>query len=256
MRGTTCAGDEARLVDEALQDGIETIVVAGGDGTWSKCAVPLARAGSPARMAFLEAGTGNDFAQNLRMPSRDPLALAQRIAEGAGERRVDLGRVDDTWFLNVAGFGFDVAVLRRSHGWRVLRGSAVYLVSAIQELVGFDGMDVAVDGEWARRLMLVFSNGARFGGAFLIAPDAEVDDALLDAVLIADVPTPRRAAVLLSLLRATHRSQDAVRHFRAVGCRLEFPEPPWFEADGELHRAAGTRVEIASVPGALRVVDA
>ncbi|MCL4212487.1 MAG: diacylglycerol kinase family lipid kinase [Gemmatimonadales bacterium] len=255
VRGTARAGDEARLVDEALQDGIETIVVAGGDGTWSKCAVPLARAGSPARMAFLEAGTGNDFAQNLRMPSRDPLALAKRIAEGAGERRVDLGRVDDTWFLNVAGFGFDVAVLRRSHGWRLLRGSAVYVVSAIQELVRFEGIDVAVDGAWGRRLMLVFSNGARFGGAFLVAPDAEVDDARLDALVVSDVPSLRRAAVLMSVLRATHRSQDAVRHFRTEGCRLEFGTPPWFEADGELHLAAGPGVEIASVPGALRVVD-
>ena len=255
MRGTTSAGDEARLVEEALQDGIETIVVAGGDGTWSKCAVPLARAGSPARMAFLEAGTGNDFAQNLRMPSRDPLALAKRIAEGASERRVDLGRVDDTWFLNVAGFGFDVAVLRRSHGWRVLRGSAVYLISAIQELVHFEGMEVAVDDAWRRRLMLVFSNGARFGGAFHIAPDAEVDDALLDAIIVADTSTLRRASVLVSVLRATHQTQAAVQQRRLAHCSLEFRAPPLFEADGEIHRAAGTRVEVASVPAVLRVVD-
>ena len=68
VRGTMHAGDEARLVEEALQDGIETIVVAGGDGTWSKCAVPLARAGSPARMAFVSAGTGNDFDRHPRLP--------------------------------------------------------------------------------------------------------------------------------------------------------------------------------------------
>ena len=128
-------------------------------------------------------------------------------------------------------------------------------MSAIQELVQFEGVDVAVDEAWGRRLMLVFSNGARFGGAFHIAPDAEVDDALLDAIIVADTSTLKRASVLVSVLRATHHTQAAVQHRRLARCSLEFRSPPLFEADGELHRAAGTTVEVASVPGVLRVVD-
>jgi diacylglycerol kinase (ATP) len=65
-----------------------TIVVAGGDGTWSKAAVALARAGSPARMAFVAAGTGNDFAKNLRAPARDIEAMAAaRGDRGRGAAR-------------------------------------------------------------------------------------------------------------------------------------------------------------------------
>lgn len=256
MRGTTHAGDEARLVAEALHDGVETIVVAGGDGTWSKCAVPLARAGSPARMAFLAAGTGNDFAENLGISAHDPAHLAQRIAEGFTERRVDLGRVDDTWFLNVAGFGFDVAVLRRSHGWRLIHGSAVYVISSIQELVGFPGFDVSVDGVAGRRLMTVFSNGARFGGAFRIAPDARVDDGLIDAILVDDASPLARVPLLLRALRGTHAGHPRVTLRRQPRYALRFDAPPLFEADGELCRAARDTVEVASVPAALRVVDA
>lgn len=256
MRGTTHAGDEARLVHDALQDGIETIVVAGGDGTWSKCAVPIARAGSPARMALLSAGTGNDFAENLRISARDPLRLARLLAEGATERRVDLGRVDDTWFLNVAGFGFDVAVLRRSQGWRRVRGPAVYLIAALQELVDFPGLDLEVDGTPGRRLMAVFSNGARFGGAFQIAPDARVDDGLIDSILVDDAAALTRLRILLRVLRGTHRAHPRVTHRREARYLLRFTEPPTFEADGELCRAAATEVEVATVAGALRVVDA
>lgn len=255
MRGTTCAGDEARLVEEALHDGVETIVVAGGDGTWSKCAVPLARAGSPARMAFLAAGTGNDFAKNLDVAVRTPALLAQRLADGARERHVDLGRVDDTWFLNVAGFGLDVAVLERSNASPLLRGKAVYLAAALQELVRYRGLEAAYDERWARRLILVFSNGKHFGGAFRVAPDARIDDGLLDAILVDDVPVLRRLPLLLRVMRGTLQGHPRVSHRRVARFRLAFRERPWFEADGELHRAAGATVEVASVPGALRVVD-
>jgi diacylglycerol kinase (ATP) len=258
VRGTAHAGDEARLVRDAIDDGIDTLVVAGGDGTWSKCAVPLARAGSPARMALLAAGTGNDFAKNLGIDPRDPRALAERLADGGvRERRVDLGRVDDTWFLNVAGFGFDVAVLHASLKHRVLRGAAVYVVSALQELFRFPGLPIGVDGAPPQEhLLAVFSNGTHFGGTFHIAPGARIDDGMIDAILVRDVADLARLPLLASAIRGTHVTGPHATQRRTPLVRLRFGEAPWFEADGELCRAAGPTVEVASVPGALRVVDA
>jgi diacylglycerol kinase (ATP) len=258
VRGTTHAGDEARLVATAIADGVETIVVVGGDGTWSNCAVPLAKAGSPARMALLAAGTGNDFAKNLGLDPRDPRALAERLADGGvRERRVDLGRVDDTWFLNVAGFGFDVAVLRASMKYRRLRGPAVYVATALQEIFGYPGLPIAVDGGAPRpHLLAVFSNGKHFGGAFHIAPGARVDDGALDAILIADVPKLARLPLLARAIVGKHLASRHVTHRRTASMRLSFAEAPWFEVDGELRRAAGPTVEVAIVPAALRVVDA
>lgn len=272
---TTCAGDEDRLVREAIGDGIGTLVVAGGDGTWSKCAVALARAGSPARISFLAAGTGNDFAKNLRAPARDPAALARLVTSGAAsERRVDLGRVDDEWFLNVAGFGFDVAVLQSTlstlpAGGRLLRGPALYVAHALRELRRCEGIDCRVTthdgpGDLAprRRLMMVFSNGAHFGGAFHIAPGATVDDGALDAILVDDAGTAsatsawRRALLLARAWRGTHLADPRVEHRRGARFTLAFREAPWFEVDGELRRAASADVEVALMPGALRVVDA
>jgi len=257
IHGTTHAGDESRLISTAIADGVETIVVVGGDGTWSNCAVPLARAGSPARIALLAAGTGNDFAKNLGLDPRDARALAERLADGGvRERRVDLGRVDDTWFLNVAGFGFDVAVLQASMRYRRLRGPAVYVASAVQEIFGYPGLPIAVEGGAARRhLLAVFSNGEHFGGSFHIAPGARIDDGALDAILIADVPRLARLPLLGRALMGRHLASRHVTHERTARMRLTFSEAPWFEADGELRRAAGLTVEVASVPGALRVVD-
>ena len=261
-RSTRSAGDEERLVHEALDDGITTLVVCGGDGTWSKCAVPLARAASPARMAFVAAGTGNDFAKNLRAPALDPEAIARMVAEGGVERRVDMGRVDDHWFLNVAGFGFDVAVLLATKRIPLLRGSSVYLAAAVKELFGFDGVDVAVSGvpslmptQMTRRLMLVFSNGKEFGGAFKIAPGAKVDDGALDALIFGNAGAFARVPLLAGAIGGTHLTHPLVAHHAGGRFALKFRERSFLEADGELWQTATREAEVVCMPSVLRVLD-
>ena len=259
---TQHAGDESRLVQEAIRDGIQTLVVAGGDGTWGKCAVALAQAGSPARMAFVAAGTGNDFAKNLRAPARDIAAMAALVASGGVERRVDLGRVDDRWFANVAGFGFDVEVLMATQGARVLRGPAVYIAAALGQLFSFGGIPVSIRGVASifaarrPRLMLVFANGKEFGGAFRIAPMAQVDDGKLDAVVFEDGVKLGRLPLLARALRGTHIGHPKVFHKAGASFELEFDSPPAYELDGDLHLAPSRVVTVASLPGVLRVLDA
>lgn len=263
FRATRAAGDEARLVHEAIADGVQTIVAVGGDGTWGKCAVALGKAGSPARMAFVAAGTGNDFAKNLRAPASDVKAMAALVASGGVERRVDLGRVDDAWFANVAGLGFDVAVLHATKRIPLLRGPSVYVVAALRELFAYDGLEARVQGirgvdpePLQRRLMLVIANGKEFGGAFRIAPAAKVDDGRLDAVLFENCSSTGRLPLLARALVGRHLSHPRVTHTAAASFTITCPTPPWLELDGELHQAAGASITVACVPGALRVLDA
>lgn len=263
FRATSKPGDESPLVHQALDDGVETIVAVGGDGTWGKCAVALAKAGSPARMSFVSAGTGNDFAKNLRAPSRDLRAMAELIASGGQERRVDLGRVDDAWFANVAGLGFDVAVLHATQRPGLLRGPSVYVVAALRELYAFHGLEARIQGmigvdpqTMSRRLMLVIANGKAFGGAFRIAPNARVDDGRLDAVLFADGIRVGRLPLLARALAGRHLTHPAVSHTAGASFTITCRSRPWLELDGELHQAAGETVTVACVPAALRVLDA
>ena len=261
-RATQAPGDETRVVHEAIADGIETIVVAGGDGTWSKCAVALARAGSPARMAFIAAGTGNDFGKNLRVDTHDVRAVAALVASGGVVRRVDLGRVEDNWFLNVAGFGFDATVLAASNRIRAIGGPAVYVYAALRELRRYEGFEARLAGAgnaddgWARRLLVVFSNGRAFGGAFRIAPPARIDDGLLDAIVCGDTSWTARLPLLLRALRGTHLTHPQVQHATNASFTLELHSSAAYELDGELMRTTGTTVTVAVVPGALRVLDA
>jgi diacylglycerol kinase (ATP) len=262
FQATTAPGDEAHLVHQALDDGVATIVAVGGDGTWGKCAVALAKAGSPARIAFVAAGTGNDFAKNLRAPAHNLHAMAQLIAGGGVERRVDLGRVDDAWFANVAGLGFDVAALRAATRVRFLRGSSVYVVAALRELFDFPGLEARVQGmagvdpqPMLRRLMLVIANGKEFGGAFRIAPEARVDDGRLDAVLFADGIRAGRLPLLARALVGAHLKHPAVASATGTSFTITCRNRPWLELDGELHQATSEAITVACVPGALRVLD-
>ena len=255
VRTTTAPDDEARQVRAAVDDGIETIAVLGGDGTWSKAAAELARLGAPARMAFLAAGTGNDFVKNLDEPSADAEAMARLVSGEGAERRLDMAAVDDQWFLNVAGFAFDVAVLQRTERMPWLAGSALYAAAALRELFAYRGLDALVDGGPRHRyLLLAFANGAHFGGAFHVAPGARVDDGMLDAIAVPDVGRAGRPGLLARAARGTHVRHPRVVSRRAPAFTLQFDEPPVYEADGELRRAASADVRVEVRPGALRVV--
>jgi len=259
FRLTQQSGDEATLVRAALDDGATTIAVLGGDGTWGKCAAAVADAGADCRMAFLHAGTGNDFAKNLPAPARDFDAMARLIAGPCEEWRVDMGRGEGDGpggrVLHVAGLWFCAAVLESTMRGGVLTGNAVYIAAALKQLLTYPGLDVAINAAAARRaMMLVFSNGLNFGGAFRIAPDALVTDGLLDLVEIGDVRGLARVPLFARALRGSHISHREVRVRRAGDFRLQFPERPAYEVDGELRRATSPDVRVHCVPAVLRVV--
>jgi diacylglycerol kinase family enzyme len=253
---TESAGDERRLVAEALDDGCTTLAVLGGDGTWSKVAGALAEAGSECRLALLNGGTGNDFTKSLAAPASDPRAMATLAAEGP-DRRVDMGRLDGRLFLNVAGFGFDAAVLAAMASPRRAGGEAGYVSAALGQLFGYAGVEIDAGATGSRRMLLfAIANGSSFGGAFRIAPHADVGDGLLDAVAIADVSPLRRLPLFAAAMRGSHLALAGVTEQRARRLSLVFRSPPLYQADGELRRASSEEIDVECVPGAIRVVTA
>jgi diacylglycerol kinase (ATP) len=255
---TTAAGDEARLAVEALGRGYRRIVAVGGDGTWSNVGNAIIRSGVDAALGLVPAGTGCDLAKSLGIPARDPERCA-RIARDGHSRRIDAGRIEDRHFLNVAGFGFDTAVIEDSWTVRWLGGDLLYLYCALRQLRRFPGFPVsmAVDGEAPERrelLMLVIANARVFGGGFKIAPEADLGDGRLDVVSFANMPLRRRLAIMGRLLRGTHGGAAEVASRRARRIDLRFEAPPAYETDGEWHRAASGALTVEAVPGALRVL--
>ena len=255
---TRTKGDETRFAADAIARGFTTIVAVGGDGTTTNVANAILHSGSDVRLAVMAAGTGNDFAKVLGTAKSDVRALAALCAEPSGVR-VDAGRIEDVFFANCCGFGFDVAVLEEIGRTPWLRGSSVYLYTALRQLFGFRGIDVAVGSEKQTRpsrlhMLLVIANTEYFGGTFNIAPGASATDGLLDAVSILDLHPARRIAMLAAATRGTHLTYPECIVERSSGFELRFSSPPSYETDGELHHAKTSTVTVSSCPSALRVV--
>ncbi len=258
VRISSSKQDEKVVARRAIADGRTTLAAVGGDGTWSNIANAILETGADVRLALLAAGTGNDFAKSVGAPARDLDASARLAADGP-DQRVDVGRIENRYFLNIAGFGFDVAVLEDSERVFFLRGNAVYVYSALRQLLGYRPSLIdlqSVDGHHslAKRLMLVIANARHFGGAFHIAPFASITDGLLDAVSIADATAMRRLALFAAAARGTHVKHAEVTIEQSSAFHLRFQSPPAYETDGEYHRAASAQIEVACLPGALRIV--
>ncbi len=269
---TTRPGEERDLADSALERGYDVIVAVGGDGTWSNVADRLVASGrDDVALAILPSGTGNDFGRNFGFDPRSPAEAVDVLARGHTVL-VDVGRVDSLsasehdpdrfeprHFLNLIGFGFDVAVIDAASGARLLRGELLYKVTALTQLFRFPGIGVTIEGRsgaphGGRLLMLTVSNGRFFGGGFPIAPAATVDDGRLHACRIGDATPLSRLKLFRLAERGRHVASTHVQILDDVGFRLTFDAPPRFEMDGDVRRARDRSVDVRVLTRRLRVV--
>jgi diacylglycerol kinase (ATP) len=255
---TSGPGTEAILATGAIERGFGTIVAVGGDGTWSNVGNAILRSGKPVKLGLVPGGTGCDLAKSLGIPARDIRACGRIILEGH-TKTIDVGRVDDRYFLNIAGFGYDVAVLEDSWSVGYLEGDLLYLYCAVRQLHRFSGfpVEITADGGAPDRremLMLIVANARVFGGGFRIAPRADLADGRLDVMAFRNMGFWERLKIMVALLRGTHEKNHRVTASTVSSLTLRFDAPPAYETDGEWNRAASSEVKIESVPGALRVL--
>lgn len=251
------AGHEIELLDRALARGYRNIVAIGGDGTWSVAADRIIRSSRrDVTLGLLPAGTGCDFGKSLGIRRDDPERTIRGIAQGR-RRRIDAGRCEGRHFLNVVGFGFDIAVIDDAAGVPLLGGDLLYRFSAVRQLFSFPGMPVelAGDGDARRRdaLMLIVANAKWFGGSFHIAPEARLDDGRLDAVFIPNVGPLGRARLFAAVAKGLHARHAGVTIEQGSSFSVSFPDPVRYEVDGEVLASRGSTLTIESVPGALDV---
>jgi diacylglycerol kinase (ATP) len=250
---------ERAVARRAIEDGFDTIVACGGDGTWGNVANAILSMGAhDVRLGLIASGTGNDFAKTVGAPASDFAATAQLVADGR-DTRVDVGKIEDQFFLNITGFGFDIAVLEDIPKIPLLRGDAVYIVSALRQIVGYGGVDIDIVTSARTRgtlkhLMLVIANAKNFGGAFKIAPGASLSDGKLDAIAIYDAPALKRLGLFAAAVKGTHVSKPGVSVEQAAKFSLTFSAPPAYETDGEYRQAKSDQLEVTCLASALRVV--
>lgn len=260
-RCSTSMGDLEQQIRAAVNSGVERLIVAGGDGSVHEAVNGIMRADNDAALGIIPIGTGNDFAKAAKIPL-DWLAatrlLADRITSDAAIRRIDVGRMNDRYFGNGVGIGFDAKVSRIAADLSWPIGDLIYLVAVFRAMA--DGIItphmkiVADDYTWDGPLTLAnISNGSWVGGMFHIAPMADHADGVLDLLIVAPVSGPRILRLLPKLMQGSHMNEPEISRVGVRKLQITVSAPVPSHMDGEI-MPLGTSFDIEILPGVLGLI--
>jgi YegS/Rv2252/BmrU family lipid kinase len=267
-------GDAVDIARRGAASGRRLILACGGDGTINEVANGILNSGGDAELGVIPSGTGGDFRRSIGIPTS--IRDAARLLRDGRTELIDVGRASFTgfsgepeqrYFVNVASFGLAAAILKRVKGssslsWMPLgqiRGRASFALSTLQEVVGIDAASVRVkiddrNESSLRTVNFCIANARYFGGGMKIAPDARLNDGMLDVINIGDMGTNRILSKAHTLYRGTHTGLPEVKSVLAKRIEASSADPDIeirIETDGELPGKLPAVFEV--VPAALRI---
>jgi diacylglycerol kinase (ATP) len=255
---TAIGGDAKFLAAQAVRDGYEIVVAAGGDGTINEAANGIGRSGTA--LAVLPLGTVNVFARELGIPN--DLEAAWRIVQRGTIRTIDLARAQangtERYFVQLAGVGFDARAIQQA-SWELKKkiGPLSYVWAGLKTAGRPSGpVEVSWNGAGAHACgpVVLIGNGRFYGGTFAVFPMAALDDGRLDVCVFEDAGYLDMLRYFHGVVRGTHPRLRNVRYFQAEEfvcsgpARIGTP----FELDGEV--AGESPVRFTVLPRALRVM--
>lgn len=252
--------DPVRLpeaVKAVLEDGYDTLILGGGDGTVSSVVDFLAH--HHATLALLPLGTANDFARTLEIPS-DVDAACETIAHGKLVD-VDLGLADDNYYVNVATVGLGVGVTQSlSAGLKRSVGALAYPMAAVKAFLThkpFTGRLVFPEGdqepvEYERLLQVAVGNGRFYGGGMVVSPTSGIDDHMLDVYAIEMGRHRDLLGVARYMKSGDFIRNESVHQYRTQAVTLEAVPTRPINVDGELVAHTPTTFTVAR--NALKVI--
>ena len=246
-------GHATEIASELAQDKEVTAVVSvGGDGTCGEVAAGLTGTGKA--MGIIPAGTGNDFIKSAGIPNDPDKALDQMLNGKPG--KTDTGRINNSFFLNVCGTGFDVTVLDYAENEKEKhRGLTPYLLGLLKAVFHYRSvhLQLTADGqiEEGQYLICSIANGKFIGGGIPICPDADTGDGKLDLVLIRNIHRWQIPLYLPGLMMSRALKFRITRHLRVESVTIEGSDLR-INIDGDIRSMS--KAEFSINPGSLMLI--
>jgi diacylglycerol kinase family enzyme len=272
-------GIEWQMGLPASSDEADVILLFGGDGTIHRHLGELVRLGLP--VLVVPAGSGNDFAGSLGLRRVHDSQMAWRkFCDRTGTvRQIDLGTITSIepersrnsvpgtrYFSCVAGVGLDGEVAARANGLpRWLRGHGGYVLSLVPTIFTFAALPMKIQtyadesSGWTLRchrptLLAAFANTPFYGGGMKVAPQAKMDDGLLDVCTVGAIDPFKLLCLIPTVYTGRHLHIKQVDYFQTPRARIETEHPLDVYADGEY--VCRTPIEISIQRAALKVIAA
>ncbi len=227
-----------QLAKDAIKKGFSNIISVGGDGTLNEVVNGVMHSGKAeeVNVGIIPEGGGNDFAASFNLSSN--INKAVDTLQKFITKKIDVGKIEDRYFINALGMGFDARAAQISNKIKHLNGLPRYLLAVIKALVALKPFEaeVKLDNYTYNSpfLLIAIGNGKYTGGGFLLTPEAIIDDGFLDICFIKTISRRRLLSLLPSAIKGKHLKEPEVdlKQSRTIEVITKTPLP--FYTDGEL----------------------
>ncbi|MDP8227458.1 MAG: diacylglycerol kinase family lipid kinase [Candidatus Celaenobacter polaris] len=235
---TNCSRQAIDFAHEAVIQGVENIIAAGGDGTINEVVNGIMKSGYPenVNLGVIPIGGGNDFAKNLDLPYK--LLDIVQIIKDNHIQLVDIGQIEDYYFINTLGVGFDaqVAISYTKNKW--LNGFPGYIYAVMKALIRKDSyyVTVTINGETFTQdaLFVTVGNGICCGSRFYLTPDAKIDDEEFDFCIIDKLSRRKIMKFIPKAVKGTHTELAAAHMYKGKEILIEAQRELPLYLDGEI----------------------
>ena len=250
---TTGAGDARRLARVAVEQQVDVVIAAGGDGTINEIIQELA--GSETALGVLPVGTVNVWARETNIPLDS--AGARKVLLHGERRRIDLGKVNNRYFLLMAGIGFDADVTNAVEKKPIKRlGVLGYLLMGAWLGMGYQSFRafVTINGILVKKnaLQIIIGNTQLYGGTIKYTWQAKCDDGLLDLCIVRQRKMWGRVIVFLDFLLRRKQRHQWVTYARSSVIEIRTRKPVAIQVDGD--PIGSTPATFTIAPHALKVI--
>ena len=215
--------DGSQIASE-YKDKENVLYVVGGDGTITRTLAGIV--GTKNKLGVIPSGSGNDTYRTIKMLPK-------------GETKIDLAKINDTYFINVACTGVDAEVANNLDKLKETKipTSQLYNASIVYTFVKFKHkrmkLHTSIKDIDSKYTILSICNGAYYGGGFNIAPKAELTDGLLDIYYGEKMSKIKMIPLLLKMKKGKHEGKRKIHKFRTDHVEINFEEEITFNVDGE-----------------------
>jgi len=269
-------GHATELVRNYVSRDTYRVYSLGGDGTLNEVLNGLA--GSDSSLAVIPTGSGNDFVKSLENYSlfdihhtsqkevanstlKEDLriSLLKSLVDGE-ERPVDIGKVNDRYFINISSMGFDAIVVHKTNTLKKLpfvTGLLAYILGVLFTLISYgkNMVSISIDGKTmeVNTLLIAVANGKYYGGGMQPAPSADIYDGILDICLIRSVGRLRILKFFPKFIKGQHEHVKEVSLHKGREIKITSHKKVALNIDGEVSIVNGETL-FQIIPGAIKIV--